>query len=267
MLNALQSNELIWRSHAPRLTIPAGGGELGQYVGSTAMKTSAKQIVKFLVGPWMILPQAFVVAGLVGGLLYEPPEIHHDLRRHLFLQGSTDLGGGCLFAGTMALYVAFGFTSAWWLVLRLHKAPTPDPFIRTLARSLWSLKFHIAAFVVGGTMNISYDRWVTPNDFRDMFVLMCLIYGMSIILIAALASAKLSMSMKLAMAPMFTVLWLTIGSDGNTARAGQLVQSGQDPQPVIRGGRHGVMMSWHRLCDSTLGDVRELQRLGNTNKE
>ena len=210
---------------------------------------------RLLTGPVMIIPQTLIVAVAVGMFIYEPPEIHRHLERHLFLQGSTDWGGGCLFAGTIALYVAFGFTSAWYLVLRLQETKAASSFLHMLGRSLWMLKFHIAAFVIGGAMNISYDIRVTPNDFRDMFLLMCLVYGMSVILISALASSRLSMAGKLTMAPMFTVLWLIIGSDGNTARAGQLVQSGQDPQPVIRGYRHGIMMSWHHLCDSTFGDV------------
>lgn len=220
-------------------------------------RPTAKQIVTLLLGPWMIIPQAFVVAGLVGGSLYEPPEIHRQLERHIFLQGNTDLGGGCLFAGTIALYVAFGFTAAWYLSLKLQESASPQRFGRSLLISLWLLKFHIIAFIIGGTVNFGYDARVTPNDFRNMFLFAVLIYSLSVVLITALHTAHLPNSIKYVLAPLFTVLWLILGSDGNTARAGQLVQSGQDPQPIVRSARHTIMLSWHRLCDSTLGDIKE----------
>lgn len=220
-------------------------------------KISARQVALVLLGPWMILPQAFLVAGLVGGVLYEPPELHRQFGKHIFLQGSTDMGGGCLFAGTVALFVAFGLTAAWYLSLKLQEAPTPTSFRRALGRSLSILKYHILAFIVGGTGDISYDARVTPNDFRNIFLWACLIYGMSVLLIAALNSTRLRLSTRLLLAPLFTFLWLSLGSDGNTLRAGQLVQSGQDPQPIVRGLRHGIMVGWHQICDGLLGDVGE----------
>ena len=64
-----------------------------------------------------------------------------------------------------------------------------------------------------------------------------------------------ALTARLALAPLFVVLWLVLGSDGNTARAGQIVYAGQDPQPIVRGVRHGVMLAWHRLCDGVLGDI------------
>lgn len=209
----------------------------------------------FLLGPWMIIPQAFVVAGLVGGMLYDPPEIHRHLERHIFLQGNTDWGGGCLFAGAVALYVAFGFTAAWYLTLKIQESATPAPCGRNLLKAIWFLKFHLLAFVVGSTADFGYDALVTPNDFRNMFLLAALIYTLSILLIVGLHTTRLPLGPRLLLAPLFTVLWLIVGSDGNTARAGQLVQSGQDPQPITRGTRHAIMLSWHRLCDSALGDI------------
>lgn len=216
-----------------------------------------RKVVEFLLGPWMLFPQALLVAWLVGGVLYEPPEIHRHLERHLFLQGSTDWGGGCLFAGTIALYVAFGFTSAWFLVLKLEESPGDIGFLRLLGRACWVLKFHILGFMVGGMANWGYDASVMENDFRNMFLLSGLLYALTILLICVLHRSRMSTRWKLALAPFLTVLWLVIGSDGNTARAGQLVQSGQDPQPVTRGIRHSVMLSWHRACDSLLGDISE----------
>ncbi len=208
---------------------------------------------KLLTGPLLIMPQALAVAIAVGNFMYVPPEIHRDLERHIFLQGNTDWGGGCLFAGTVALYVVFGFTSSWYLTLSLGDTENRS-FCRTIIRSLWILKFHILAFLIGGMANLGYDARVSPNDFRNMFLFAGMIYLLSILLIAALHATRLHPQIKVALAPLFTVIWLIVGSDGNTARAGQLVQSGQDPQPITRGYRHAIMLSWHRACDSVLDD-------------
>jgi hypothetical protein len=220
-------------------------------------KRTASQIATFLLGPWMILPQAFAVGGFVGGFLYEPPEIHRQLERHLFLQGNTDWGGGCTFAAAVALYVAFGFTAAWYLVLRMREAGTPASLGGRLWKAGWALKFHVAAFVVGGTADWGYDARVTPNDFRSMFLLAGLVYLLSVAVVVGTSRTRIPIAVRLVLAPAFTVAWLVVGSDGNTARAGQLVQSGQDPQPITRGTRHGIMLAWHRACDSVFGDIGE----------
>ena len=214
-----------------------------------------RRIAQFLLGPWMILPQSVLVAGYVGGRLYVPPEMHGHLERHLFLQGNTDWGGGCLFAGTIALYVAFGFTAAWYLVLALRQDGPPASFGRTLLRALWRLKFHVLAFILGGTANWEYDASVAENDYRNLFLFAALVYALSVLLVVGLQATRLSTRARLALAPLCTVLWLVVGSDGNTARAGQLVQSGEDPQPIVRSVRHGIMLSWHHLCDAALGDI------------
>lgn len=210
---------------------------------------------RLLTGPLMIIPQGLIVAIAVGMFIYEPPEMHGHLERHLFLQGNTDWGGGCLFAGTVTLYVAFGFTASWYLSLSLSALELLRGFWRTVLRSLWILKFHIVAFVLGGLANVRYDARITPNDFRNMFLFAGLIYVLSILFIAGLRAVLIGPRIRFALAPLFTVAWLFIGSDGNTARAGQLVQAGQDPQPITRSARHAVMLSWHQLCDGVLGDV------------
>ena len=201
----------------------------------------------------MIIPQAIVVASFIGGSLYEPPEIHRQLEKHIFFQGNTDWGGGCLFAGTIALYVAFGFTAAWHLVFKLQEVARPSTFSKNLLKAVWFLKFHIIAFIIGGVACFAYDEGVTPNDFRNMFVLAGLIYTFSVVLIVWLHALRLSFPARLVLAPLFTVLWLIIGSDGNTARAGQLVQSGEDPGFKPRSARHRMMLGWHETCDTVLG--------------
>ncbi len=209
----------------------------------------------FLLGPAMLLPMSFIVAGLIGGVLYTPPEMTGKLEHMLFFQGSTDLGGGCLFAGTMALYIYFGFTAALYLALRLSEAPQGPTFGADVRRALWLLKLHIAAFLIGGLGDIGYDSRVTPNDFRDMFLFVSALYSGSIFLIVGLNRTTKKLATRLVLAPTLIILWLIVGADGNTSRAGQLVQSGQDPQPIVRGIRHGLMLAWHHGCDRLLGDV------------
>lgn len=211
--------------------------------------------LRLLTGPLLIIPLGLLIAIAVGFFIYVPPEIHRNLERHLFLQGSTDLGGGCLFAGTTSLYVFFGFTAAWYLTLVLRDFPAALSFRRVLLKSLWCLKFHLLFFIIAGTACWNYDAFVTPNDFRNIFLFAALVYALSILWIVALRNIRLPLPARLALAPLFVVLWLILGSDGNTARAGQLVHAGQDPQPIVRGVRHGVMLAWHHLCDSVLGDI------------
>ena len=215
-----------------------------------------QDVARVLTGPLLIIPLGLVVAIAVGFFIYVPPEIHGHLERHLFLQGSTDWGGGCLFAGTTTLYVVFGFTAAWYLALSLRDLPTSLSFGRAFLKSLWILKFHLLFFVTAGTSFWNYDAFVTPNDFRNIFLFVALIYALSILWIVALRRVRLPLPARLALAPLFVVLWLVLGSDGNTARAGQLVHAGQDPQPIVRGVRHGIMLAWHHLCDSVLGDIQ-----------
>lgn len=215
-------------------------------------KTIGNQQFKFLLGPWMVIPLSLIVAFLVGVVLYEIPEVHRDYERYIFLQGNIDMGGGCLFAGTIGLYIFFGFTAAWYLVLKLEESQTDISYLQTLTNAFLILWFHILVFIAGGTMHFSYDAIVTPNDFRNMFLLAGLLYMLSIIFICILHKLRINKSWKLILAPFFIVLWITIGSDGNTARAGQLVSSEQDPHYQIRGKRHAIMMSWHRVCDSIL---------------
>lgn len=211
--------------------------------------------LRVLTGPLLIIPLGLLIAIFTGRFLYVPPEITGRPEHLLFLQGSTDWGGGCLFAGLVSLYVSFGFTAAWHLALALRDLPAPLPFGKALLKSLWILKFHLLLFIVAGTAPWGYDARVTPNDFRNIFLFAALVYALSILWIVSLRGVRLSTPARLALAPLFTVLWLVLGSGGNTARAGQIVHAGQDPQPLTRGARHGAMLAWHHLCDGVLGDI------------
>ena len=205
-------------------------------------------------GPVGILPIAFLVAWVVGGVAYTPPEASLKPEAMLFLQGSTDLGGGCLFAATMALYVVFGVLAAIYLTLKLDERPAAG-FRRDFVRALIVLKWHLLAFVVGGLANIPYDGFVLENDFRNMFLLAALIYALSVALVVALRQLRFGLGARLALSPLWVFVWLIVGSDGTTPRAGQLVNSGVDPVVSARGVRHGLMLKWHQACDSVLGDI------------
>ncbi len=218
---------------------------------------SLKRISAFCLGPVTILPLAIIGTVLSLAIYGDPPEMHGDLERALFFQGSTDLGGGCMFAATVGLYVLFGITSSLYLVLKLSDRPPQSSWGRDFLNSLWILKYHITAFLIGGLANISMDGEVLENDFRNMFLLAVFIYTLSITLIVALHRAQLALRIQLMAAPLFTIVWIVLASDGNTPRAGQLVQSGQDPQPHVRGVRHGTMLAWHKFCDSIFGDITE----------
>ena len=215
----------------------------------------AQGSARLLTGPLLIIPLGLLLAIVTGAFLYVPPEITGRPEHLLFLQGSTDMGGGCLFAALAALLVFFGFTAAWHLTLKLNELPAPRPLRKTILHSLWLLKFHLLLFLVASPCLWTYDAAVLPNDFRNISLFAALVYALSILWIATLRNSRLPLRARLLLAPLFTVLWLVLGSDGQTARAGQIVYAYQNPQPIVRGFRHGLMLDGHRLCDSTLGDI------------
>src|SRR5215212_8162648 len=120
------------------------------------MSKTSRTILLASIGPPGIIPISVLVAFVVGGLVYTPPEASLKPEAMLFLQGSTDLGGGCLFAATMALYVVFGVLGAIHLTLKLDERPVRG-FGSDFIRALGLLKWHGLAFVAGGTENLSYD--------------------------------------------------------------------------------------------------------------
>lgn len=206
--------------------------------------------------PAAIVPIAVITSLWFGR--YSPQQITELQEVPLFLQGSRDMGGSDLFAATMALYVVFGVLGAFYLTFALSDLPTLHPWPLELPRALWILKWHVAAFVFGGTSNWEYDSRIGPNDFRNMFLFVSLLYAGSILLVVAVSRTNLSLPARLTLAPGVICLWLVVGSDGNTAKAGQVVMAGQDPRPVARSIRHGLMLRWHEVCDSLLGDLKKV---------
>lgn len=202
--------------------------------------------------PSAILPVAFLVA--VSFADYEPYQIN-AVDVPLFLQGSTDWGGSVTFAVTIALYVAFGLLGAIYVILQMQLRPSTLSYQADARANLWVLRFHIGVFLLGGTACWDYDSRVTPNDFRNMFLFAVLVYSVAFAAATAIGRTRIRLLYRLALAPIAIYGWLWLGGDGNTAKAGQTRQGGENPAFQPRGVRHRVMLEWHRLCDRTLGDI------------
>lgn len=211
-----------------------------------------RRILLLIAGPVFIFPIGIVTCFLFGS--YEGDEIGHLQKIPLFLQGSTDMGGSDLFAATMASYIVFGFLGSVYLTLALARFPSMG-MLKDVVRSVWILKYHIALFFIFGQINIAYDSHIRPNDFRNMFLLASLLFGASILWVAFLHCRPLRLRLRLTLAPVFIVLWLILGGDGTTAKAGQVLNAGENPVNRPRSIRHGIMLGWHKVCDDLLGDV------------
>lgn len=208
-----------------------------------------------LTGPAFLLPLGILTFLFFG--TYDSGDIGHLQSIPLFLQGSTDLFGSCLFSATMASYIVLGLTASTYLTLRFDKVKPADWLAKDIARGIWSLKYHIALFIFFGLYPIeTFDSRIRPNDFRNMFALACLVYTGTFLLILGLFRMQTSVWKRLVFGPTLLVLWLVAGSDGTTAKAGQVLYAGEEPQTTPRGLRHGLMLEWHRICDDLLGDIR-----------
>ena len=211
----------------------------------------------YVVGhPFMLLPSALVAIWLFGS--YGPPEIT-QARLPLFLQGSTDWGGSNIFAVTVALYLWFGIVGAAWLTVVSHGRTGDLSVVKALLTNIWQLRFHIGLFLFFGiaTWNPwSSSQYRDPDpDYRNMFVLVLLLYGASFFVVTWLSRRRLPLAAKVLISPVMLYLWLVIGSDGNTPKAGQMLFAGQKPTRTARGIRHGIMLNWYRVCDIVLRDL------------
>lgn len=203
--------------------------------------------------PIAILPVATVVAAWFGS--YSPADITQLQNVPLFLQGSTDMGGSDIFSATLALYVTFGLLGAFYTILRMHTTPRQPTFAGELKSNLSHLLVHALVFVVGGSACVSYDSQIGPNDFRNMFLFVVLVYAVSSVVVTLIGRSTLTLGPKLLLAPLAIYGWLLLGWDGNTAKAGQVLPSHTDPAFMPRSARHRVMLGWHQLCDRVLGDI------------
>lgn len=208
-----------------------------------------------MLGPWMLLPWTVIVTYLFLQI-FQTPEMSHDYEKYIFFQGSIDWGEAAIFANTILLYIFFGVTAALYLTLKLEELSSKLSLSSLFVKSLNVLKWHIICFVISGIIFLPLDSQSASNDFRNMFLFLCAIYILNLIFIIFLKKyVTLKNYLKLAIAPFFIMLWIVIGSDGNTPRAGQFVSSNKGYVYQTRGIRHCIMMKWHRLCDSIFGDI------------
>lgn len=219
------------------------------------MEITTRNITKFILGPWVLLPWT-VIATYLFLQKFQTPEMTHDYEKFIFFQGSIDWGKAAIFANTILLYIFFGITAALYLTLKLEELSGESSISMLFLKSIKILKWHIICFVASGLLFMPLDSQSASNDFRNMFLFLCIIYAVNMYFIIFLRKyVKLSNYFKLVIAPIFIMLWVVIGSDGNTPRAGQLVSSDKGYVYQVRGIRHGIMMKWHLICDSIFGDI------------
>jgi hypothetical protein len=96
---------------------------------------------------------------------------------------------------------------------------------------------------------------MTPPDYRNMFVLVLLLYIASFFVVTTVSRRRLPLGTKVLISPVMLYLWLVIGSDGNTPKAGQMLFDHQKPARTARGMCHGIMLNWYRVCDIVLCDL------------
>jgi hypothetical protein len=202
--------------------------------------------------PLAIVPVATVVA--VYFSRYSPEQITGLQEMPLFLQGNTDYGGSNIFSATIALYVTFGLLAAIYVTLQMHVHGRAPSYLDELRRNLWELRFHVFFFVVGGTACWTYDSFVAPNDFRNMFLFAIVIYSLSVVFVTTIGRTRRSLWQQLMIAHLVVYAWLWLGWDGNTAKAGQILNVGQTPVFQPRSYRHRIMLAWHQACERVLGD-------------
>jgi hypothetical protein len=218
------------------------------------IKIDKLSVVKFFLGPWMLIPQ--IIVGTIAILsIYQRPMETGVFDRFLFFQGSIDMGGELTFVATIALYVLFGFIASWYATLKLEKLDSKTSFLKMFIYLLRVLKYHIIVFLLWN-IGSDYDSRVVPNDFRNMFLLVFFLYFFTMILIVMMRKLNLSRSIRLIIAPIFTVIWLIIGADGNTARAKQIPIWNDNPHYIVTSKKHAIMIAWHNLCDDFFGDPK-----------
>lgn len=217
------------------------------------------RIALFLTGPWMILPWLYLLTILVAGSFPLPTESYGRPEAFLFFQGDTDWGGGIMFAIETSMLLFFAFTAAWHLSLRLRAFRDRVGFGRRLGRALAVMSPFLVVFLAAAAflflddviMAISDEGPYGPTSVADIDAVTftaAIVYALSIPFVTWLDGTRLSAPAKTLLAPAVAVLWCILGADGQTPRAGQMLQSGWEPLPAVRGIRHGIMVSWHRLC-------------------
>lgn len=201
--------------------------------------------------PILILPWGILIAFSTGGR-YEPWEIA-TASIPIILQGGTDWGGSCLFAGWMANYLFFSFAAPIYATVSIPETSEVN-FITTLQSIVRKMKWYIFFFLLLGPITIFQDTIITPNDHRNLFLFFFVFYTFLIFYISTLLYFKIRYRIIFSIIPLL-ILFLLM-SDGITTKAGQWNVQGVDPEIHVRGIRHQLFLNWHKLCDFIFGDVK-----------
>ncbi|EMS86633.1 hypothetical protein MAL08_16100 [Leptospira noguchii] len=209
------------------------------------------KFLSIVLHPIFIFPWGIVIAFSTGGR-YEPWQIA-TASIPIILQGGTDWGGSCLFAGWMANYLFFSFAAPIYAIISIPEISKVS-FIKTLQSVVKKMKGYIFFFLLLGPIWIFDDTRITPNDHRNLFLFFFVYYSFLIFYVSTLVYLKVRFRIIICVIPSL-ILFLMM-SDGVTTKAGQWNASNVDPEIHVRGIRHQLFLDWHKLCDFIFGNVK-----------
>ena len=232
-----------------------------------AKLSRGERVLLVLTGPWMIVPWLFVLCFLTQPLVAALPAETSGLpERLLFFQGSDDWGGSMMFALTASALAFFAVTIPLHLSLRLRAFVRPAGFARRLGRALLAAAPFIAIFLwmLVNIVNEAHrlrefgiSEWHVPVegdfDIPALLLVAATVCAAGLVWVAALDGSRLPPRARTWLAPLFALVWFVLASDGQTPRAGQMIQSGWEPLPAVRGARHAAMLAWRRAVLAPLG--------------
>jgi hypothetical protein len=231
--------------------------------GEVSRLSRAARVAHVLTAPWALIPWGVVFFWFASWLdclvrfAFPPTEVSRRPEALLFLQGGTDWGGAEEFVLSAIALPLFGLLAAIHLSLRMRTLPTAMSFRQRLDIS-WRIISTYWGFFVMAALIVLLPPYQTPAcsceyDVRVLFITATVVFLATHFLIVWLAGTSLPNWLKTLLAPSFLALWLVMGSDGQTPRAGQMLAADEEPLPATRGLRHGTMLAWRRLCLLTIG--------------
>ena len=227
-----------------------------------AKLSRGERVLLVLTGPWMILPGLVVLYFLTLPLVATLPAETSGLpERLLFFQGSDDWGGSMMFALWAAALAFFAVTIPLHLSLRLRAFVRPAGFARRLGRALLAALPFICLFLWTLCNGLVWLRKedllyvITAGDLDPLALLLvaATVCAAGLIWVAALDGSRLSPRARTWHAPLFALVWFVLASDGQTPRAGQMIQAGWEPLSAVRGARHAAMLAWRRAVLAPFG--------------
>ena len=229
-----------------------------------AKLSRGERVLLVLTGPWMILPWLIVLTFLTTPLAAVlPAEVFGRPERLLFFQGSDDWGGSMMFALTASALAFFAVTIPLHLSLRLRAFVRPAGFARRLGRALLAALPFAVPFLWLLVNDLiwrckeGHSEWHVPVagdlDLLAILLVAATVCAAGLVWVAALDGSRLSPRARFWLAPLFALVWFVLASDGQTPRAGQMIQSGWEPLPAVRGARHAAMLAWRRAVLAPLG--------------